>query len=409
MAPPPPAPSGAQAQAQAPGRRLQALLALRHKQLKEGAGCGERLGRAGGLRALLALLLPPRGPARELELGLSVLANCCTQAGPRREVRMLGGIAPLVDILKGISTLCVQNRVSRALGNLALETENSVIIHQSGAVPHLIGLLTNTQDVNCLQSVVRTLRILSDSPAHRSSLTSQGCVPPLLALLGREEPRLLGVATRALAELTRSCAAPCALQISRHGGIPLLAAMAVHGERAVREGALTALANLCGQGFVRPSVGGAGGIRLLVAALCSDPGGPSGQAHLRALCLCCREAVNRARVREEGGLDVLLALLKEPAHRASHHRIIAAFLGFFYDQTAMDSLHARGLVPLLLDRLLSLAALRSGHPPPAGTGPPAHQEEPLDERQAASFDYPPERPIEGEEPPQEASSSFRSL
>ncbi|GCB86107.1 hypothetical protein scyTo_0026837, partial [Scyliorhinus torazame] len=262
------------------------------------------------------------------------------------------------------------------------------------------------EDAECLQTVVRTLRILSDSPAHRRLLTAQGCVSPLLALLGREESGLLGAAARATAELTRSCCAPCALQVSRHGGIPRLASLAAHGERAVREGALTALGNLCGQGFVRPSVGGAGGIGLLVEALRSESGSPSAPAHLRALCLCCREAVNRARVREEGGLDLLLALLKEPGHRASHSRIIGALLGFFYDQHAMDYLHVRGLVPVLLDKLVTLAGLRqTPHLGPCSSPP----EEPEEERQAASFDYPPERPIDGEELPQEASSSFLSL
>ncbi|XP_041038069.1 armadillo repeat-containing protein 5 [Carcharodon carcharias] len=389
-----------------PGRRLQALLALRTKHLKE-AGAAERFRRAGGVRALVGLLLRDgaRPGKKELEIGLSILANCCTQEGARREIRKLGGIPPLVNILKGFSLLSVQNRAARALGNLALESENSVIIHQSGAVPHLIGLLSATEDADCLQTAVRTLRILSDTPAHRRSLTAQGCVAPLLGLLGREEPGLLGAAARAAAELTRSCGAPCALQVSRHGGVPLLAGLAARGGRGVREGALAALGNLCGQGFLRPGVGGAGGVGLLVGALRSDPGAPSAPAHLRALCLCCREAVNRARVREEGGLDLLLALLKEPGHRASRPRILAALLGFFYDQPAMDYLHARGLVPVLLDELLSLAGLR----PPAGLPPHPCPEEPEDERQAASFDYPPDRPIAGEEQPAEASSSFLSL
>ncbi|XP_067883692.1 armadillo repeat-containing protein 5 [Heterodontus francisci] len=233
------------------------------------------------------------------------------------------------------------------------------------AVSHLIGLLSTTEDAECLQSAVRALRILSDSPAHRQSLTAQGLVGPLVGLLAREEPGLLGAACRAAAELTRSCGAPCALQISRHGGIPRLAALSSHGARPVREGALAALGNLCGQGFVRPSVGAVGGVGLLVAALEGEPSSAGAPAHLRALCLCCREAVNRARVREEGGLELLLALLREPGLAAGHLRILGALLGFFYDQSAMDHLQARGLVPLLAGKLASLVGgLGRGLPHP---------------------------------------------
>ncbi|XP_048477135.1 armadillo repeat-containing protein 5, partial [Rhincodon typus] len=270
-----------------------------------------------------------------------------------------------------------------------------------GAVSPLIGLLTLTEEADCLQTALRTLRILSDTPCHRRALTAQGLVPPLVAVMSREEPGLLGAACRAAAELTRCCGAPCALQLSRHGGIPRLASLAGHEQRAVREGALSTLGNLCVQGFVRPSVGGAGGVGLLLGALRSDPTSPAAPAHLRALCLCCREAVNRARVREDGGLDLLVSLLKEPGHRASHPRVLGALLAFFYDQVAIDYLHARGLVPVLLAQLLRLSGVRPGalatHPLPQ------------DGREAASFDYPLERPIQGEEQPAEASSSFLSL
>uniref|UniRef100_UPI00398E8682 armadillo repeat-containing protein 5-like n=1 Tax=Pristiophorus japonicus TaxID=55135 RepID=UPI00398E8682 len=141
LRPPAPAQPQAQAQAQA-GRRLRALLALRCKHLKEPGGA-ERFRRGGGLRALLGLLQGAGGPGpgaagRELELGLSILGNCCTQEGARREVGKLGGIPPLVAILKGFNVTSVQNRAARALGNLALEGENSVTIHESGgSVSHL--------------------------------------------------------------------------------------------------------------------------------------------------------------------------------------------------------------------------------------------------------------------------------
>uniref|UniRef100_F6ZIB4 Armadillo repeat containing 5 n=1 Tax=Equus caballus TaxID=9796 RepID=F6ZIB4_HORSE len=379
-----------------------ALLALRTRHVKAAGGI-ERFRARGGLRPLLALLrraaaagpalsqagpgsapssvesaasaapAPSSGPApsaaspstpspparlrKTLDLALSILANCCTEGACRAEVRRLGGIGPL------------------------------------GAVPLLVESLTACQDSQCLQSVVRALRNLADSPQHRLALAQQGAVRPLAELLAAApDPALTLALVRALLELSRGCSRACAEQLSLGGGLGPLVSLASHPKRAVREATILILANLCAQGLVRPALGNAGGVEVLLGELRRRRGStgasPASQQPLvRAVCLLCREAINRARLRDAGGLELLMGLLRDPRASAWHPRVVAALVGFLYDTGALGRLQALGLVPLLAGQLCGEAG-----------------DEEEEGREAASWDFPEERTPERAE-----AGSFRSL
>jgi hypothetical protein len=262
-----------------------------------------------------------------------------------------------------------------------------------GAVPLLVESLTACQDSQCLQSVVRALRNLADSPQHRLALAQQGAVRPLAELLAASpDPSLTSALVRALLELSRGCSRSCAEQLSLGGGLGPLVSMASHPKWAVREAAILILANLCAQGLVRPALGNAGGVEVLLGELRRrrDPNGASPisqQPLVRAVCLLCREAINRARLRDAGGLELLMGLLRDPRASAWHPRVVAALVGFLYDAGALGRLQALGLVPLLAGQL-------------CGEG----GDEDEDGREAASWDFPEERTPERAE-----AGSFRSL
>uniref|UniRef100_A0A8C9A312 Armadillo repeat containing 5 n=1 Tax=Prolemur simus TaxID=1328070 RepID=A0A8C9A312_PROSS len=413
-----------------------ALLALRTRHIKAAGGI-ERFRTRGGLRPLLALLRraaaagpapsqagpgsapssdvsatsgpapssgsapaavsstpsPPVRLRKTLDLALSILANCCTDGACRAEVRRLGGILPLVTILQCVKTDSIQNRTARALGNLAMEPESCGDIHSAGAVPLLVESLTACQDSQCLQSVVRALRNLADSPQHRLALAQQGAVRPLAELLAATpDSALTSALVRALLELSRGCSRACAEQLSLGGGLGPLVSLASHPKRAVSEATILILANLCAQGLVRPALGNAGGVEVLLGEL-QRRRGPNGaspasqQPLVRAVCLLCREAINRARLRDAGGLELLMGLLQDPRASAWHPRVVAALVGFLYDTGALGRLQALGLVPLLAGQLC---------------GEVGDEEE--EGREAASWDFPEERTPERAE-----AGSFRSL
>jgi hypothetical protein len=70
----------------------------------------------------------------------------------------------------------------------------------------------------------------------------------------------------------------------------------------------------------------------------------------------CRESVNRDRIKDSNGLQLILALLKKPEHERYHPVLLQALAQFLYDDIAIDILVKHGIVEILVAKLTSIAA-----------------------------------------------------
>uniref|UniRef100_A0A4W5K5K9 Armadillo repeat containing 5 n=1 Tax=Hucho hucho TaxID=62062 RepID=A0A4W5K5K9_9TELE len=329
-----------------------ALVAIRTQHIKGGSSGIARFRGQGGLRTLLDLLKHPECSRKTLDLALSILANCCTERQTRAEVRQKGFALPfLVGILKkNVAMETIQNRAARALGNLAMDPESSTLIHSAVVVS-----LQQFDHEECAQSAARALLYLADTPSNRLLLLTQGSLTALAPLIAPEYPLgLRRAALRTLHELTRGCGVECAREVSRSGVLAQLGVMA-SGEAAkpFEELALKTLANMCTQGCLRPLVGSLGVIQKFTEEVKKD--GLKSGVFLKALCLCCKEAVNRAKVKESGGLEVLIGFLGVHRSHPLDRLVILACVDFVYDEAALEQLQELGIVPLLVARLVELA------------------------------------------------------
>ncbi|XP_028311516.1 armadillo repeat-containing protein 5 [Gouania willdenowi] len=350
------------------GSQWRALVAIRTQHIKGDKAGIATFRRRGGLQPLLELLKHTQCSRKTLDLALSILANCCTESDTRVEVRKLDGITIVVEILKrNVALETVQNRAARALGNLAIDPESSALIHSSGGVPPLLLCVSSappsptetpptesSPKLECAQSAARALLYLSDTPTNRLSLVTQGAVPALAPLMAPEFPvSLRRAALRALHELTRGCSVECAREVSRSGVLAQLGVMAT-GEagKPLEELALKSLANLCSQGCLRPLVGSLGVIQRFTEEVKREP--LKSGVFLRALCLCCKEAVNRAKVKESGGLEALVGFLSAHRSHPLSRLPLLACVDFVFDESAMEQLQELGLVAPLVARLVEL-------------------------------------------------------
>ncbi|XP_014817484.1 PREDICTED: armadillo repeat-containing protein 5 [Calidris pugnax] len=277
------------------------------------------------------------------------------------------------------------------------------------AGPLLVSLAASCGTPECLHSAARALRILGAAPAPRRALGRAGAIRALasrLATLSPTHPACLALA-RALRGLTDS-PGPSADDVAP--ALPALAALAAHAKRDHRQPALGAIANACARAPLRPALGAAGAVEAVaeeVKRALASPNNTNGVAGatvaVRALCLLCREAVNRARVRAAGGLGLLLRLLAEPRARPWRPRVLLALAAFAYDQEALAALEARGLVPLLADVLRA----RADEEEEEEEEEDEEEEEEEEDEAAASCDLPRELP--GPPGPGAATGSLRGL
>lgn len=208
--------------------------------------------------------------------------------------------------------------------------------------------------LECAQSAARALLYLSDTPSNRLSLLTQGTLYALAPLIAPEYPQALRrAALRTLHELTRGCGIECAREVSRSAVLAQLGIMA-SGEsgKPFEELALKTLANMCTQGCLRPLVGSLGVIQKFIEEVKKDP--LKSGVFFKALCLCCKEAINRAKVKESGGLEVLIGFLAAYQSHPLSRLAILACVDFVFDESAMEQLQELGLAPLLVARLVEL-------------------------------------------------------
>lgn len=407
-----------------------ALVAIRTQHIKGDKSGIARFRTQGGLPLLLDLLRDQECSKKMLDLALSILANCCTEVETRIEVRKLDGISIIVEILRrNVALVTVQNRAARALGNLAMDPESSALIHSAGSIPLLLLCVSLSSGpssptaappkdpcpkLECAQSAARALLYLSDTPSNRLSLLTQGTLSALAPLIAPEyPPGLRRVALRTLHELTRGCGVECAREVSRSGVLSQLGVMASgESEKPFEELALKTLANLCTQGCLRPLVGSLGVIQKFTEEVKRDP--LKSGVFFKALCLCCKEAVNRAKVKESGGLEVLISFLAAHQSHPLSRLAILACVDFVFDEAAMEQLQELGLVPLLVARLVELSRgeEQSAEKMDVSLSSSVSPAELLPSSCLDSFDFPPPDGYKKEESAKEqglCSSSFLSL
>ena len=115
--------------------------------------------------------------------------------------------------------------------------------------------------------------------------------------------------------------------------------------------ALTLLLCLTEVSDIRPSIGAAGGIPLFVRLMTDERMHVNKTSVINALCLCGKEAVNRVKIREHGGLQLFLKSLQDETFSAVHDRLISGLVCFHYDDASIEILLENDLVPVLLQHL----------------------------------------------------------
>lgn len=305
-----------------------------------------------GIKCLLSLI---KRPSRKiLDISCSVLANCLTEEVARKEVSELGAIPSIVKVLQvlKISHLGIITRICRCIANLANNPECAKTIHAIGTVKHLTKVINDpSSSFNCVNSGIRAIKNLSSTPALRKKLIQQGCVAAIAKRLNSDSEDVISSAVQALLAISRSCTVEFADHMVASEGRPieyLVKIISGNAEKRLKNDALTIIINLTLQGYARPVIGNAGALKCVVDEIRvrqeerkSYPSNSSelGDNSFRlvgSLCYCCREAINRAKLRSLDALPMLVELLSDSYWSPVHSFILTTLLCFVYDEEGLN-------------------------------------------------------------------------
>lgn len=297
----------------------------------------------GGISALLGLVEKPKYS----DICLSILANCCLIDKAREEVIRRGGCRSIARILSCIEKESVRNRACRGLANIAMTSRGAKAIHGCKAVEHIVTFLTSPTSCESQVTALRAVRILANTPECRDDLVS--CKAAAAAVKFLQTEALQKPAVQALASLTQSCSVECALQIKEADGFKILEELLQASDSGVLESAFAALVNLSVVGDVRPDLGAAQAISALIRQLSDYKlAKPSYGTLFSSLCRYSQESVNRIRIRESGGLPLLVQTLSDQSKKELWSCCVCAILHFRYDEPSLAVLWSLDLVPTLL-------------------------------------------------------------
>ncbi|XP_054007944.1 armadillo repeat-containing protein 5 isoform X1 [Hylaeus anthracinus] len=328
------------------------------ERIKNEPKCYKQFAKDGGLGILVNLLRFHN--LKILNMTLSILANACMTSDARQKVRGSKIAAHVVSIIKHIKLgNTLQCRACRLIGNLSECNWHARSLCQVGAIQALVDLLQLDTNMQTYLMGVRAIRnIWTMYEGSREEIIESEIIFRITGLLVMAKEKLETDAK--YIELVETCLkALCAFLVTLNPRV----AEQVQGEKYLQgykciiqccernnKIAVKCLFNLCQIAECRPILGNSGVIESLIAIIIKNHPGLSKET-LASLCLLCREAVNRARIRLGSGLELMLSLLQDPEYEKYHPMLLHALVQFIYDNPSIVIMMRHGLLDVLVSRL----------------------------------------------------------
>ncbi|XP_060811648.1 armadillo repeat-containing protein 5 [Bombus pascuorum] len=331
-------------------------------RLKNDSKCYKQFAKDGGL-GILVNLLHYYHNIKILNVTLSILANACMNSDAREKVRGSKIASRVVSIIKHIKLEnTIHCRACRLIGNLSESDWHAKSLCEAGAVQALINLLQLDTYMQTYLMAVRAVRnIWNTYEGSREEILESGVIFRITCLLVLAKEK--SETDIKYVELIETCLkAICAFlaTLDPRVGEQLRGEKDIQGYKCIvqccdmnNKVAIRCLYNLCQIAECRPILGNFGAIESFVA-LIKDHLELSKET-LVSLCLFCREAVNRARIRMASGLELMLSLLKDTENEKYHPMLLHALAQFVYDDPSITIMVKNGLLDVLVIRLKKMA------------------------------------------------------
>ncbi|XP_041350270.1 uncharacterized protein LOC121369340 [Gigantopelta aegis] len=284
---------------------------------------------------------------------LSILGNMAMDTKARLAICQAGGVGVVANQFVKTSVPSIQLRSCRVLANLAIDRDNCQVIAECDDVfLRTVKLLQEASNVDLITVCCRALRLFGQTAAERKKLIGHGAVLPLSKLLKKDDSQLVTSSLRSLCELSASgCSGSFAQQVLDANILEELVKLVDDADNTTSQNALSLLLHLTDISDIRPSIGAAGGIPLLIRLMTDQRTHVNKISVINAICLCGKEAVNRVKIREHGGLQLFLKSLQDKQYSVVHDRLISGLVCFHYDDASIDVLLDNELVSVLLQHL----------------------------------------------------------
>ncbi|KAH9525508.1 hypothetical protein Btru_001582 [Bulinus truncatus] len=296
------------------------------------------------------------GHNKIVDIVMSILANLCLEDVVRKQVTDKDTISAIARVTLTSEEESVHNRGVRALANLAQESNHCDTITEMEVPEFVAKRLMETKDEECRITYIRALRLLCRTEKGVKRLVEDTqAVQALAALLKLDQKNVSLKSLRILSEISAvRCCVSFTGQILAANVLEELVKLANDEDNDMGFYSFSLVLRLCEQEQMRPALGAAGVISLLLMHLNSERVFVNKISAMNALCLCTKESNSRTKISDHGGLEVFVSALQGGAggqYAMLYDRIISSLVNFLYSDDCLSKLLKHGLVTVLMEHL----------------------------------------------------------
>ncbi|RLN95757.1 hypothetical protein BBJ28_00011832 [Nothophytophthora sp. Chile5] len=286
-----------------------------------------------------------RHPSEERKEDAAVLCASIAIRGQKDSLREVGVVSPLVEILRG-GTAVQKLWAANALGRLASNEENCVVIASEGAISPLIALVGTGTDLQKRHAASALGALSNDNTENCVAIAREGGISPLVALVRTGDDKQKEGAATVLGHISYQNAEN-RVAITREGGIAPLVALLRAGTDGQKQRATYALGLLALQNDDnRTAIARAGAIPSLVALLRAGTSQQKEEAAYAVGNLAGKDRIMGFTF--EGAVPPLVALLREGDDTQKHWAVYALrHLAAYTEESCVAIVQADGIPPLV--------------------------------------------------------------
>ncbi|XP_011873921.1 PREDICTED: uncharacterized protein LOC105565385 [Vollenhovia emeryi] len=317
---------------------------------------------------------------RIVDRSLSVLADACMTDDVRKKVRNSKIGFNVVLIIENLeSNAMLHCRACRLVGNLSECRWHAEKLCNAGVIKALVALLQSKTDEQTYCMAVRAVRNIWNAGSCgsygsngyymqidvRKTMLELEIIKLIAQLFVTAEKKsnvakydkLVNACLKAmctfLIDYNKACGKQMCVSKDMCGYKCLMRCCSTGNKLAVK-----CLYVLCSIFECRLDLGISGAVEKLVALISTADANSSflSEEIMHCLNLFCCDSVNRNRIQQGDGLQLIVTMLSKPEYERHHYTLLMGLSMFVYDEISLDILTKHGIVEVLVGKLTSVVA-----------------------------------------------------
>ena len=228
------------------------------------------------------------------------------------------------------------NCIARLIGNVGKDPENVFALQESLVVPELAKGLPLCNDVDCKLSIIRALCILAKYKDLRKTIHDYEGFNALLDCLKSEDATKVSVAAIFAVEVFVVTKEPeYSTDLCVLGGLVAIVRLMAEQTLKIIKPALSIISICANKPDCRADVGTSGAVESLIQLSDNPQLSKFLPKIVIILCSLCNDVIGRQRMKDFGGLKMLISKLNDIEFQDLHSNILSAIGHYYFDEATL--------------------------------------------------------------------------